>query len=373
LADHDAVLGAVAKPAEDARVAAEAKAAAEARTAAVLRAAEEARAAEAAAEAGSVDGGGDQPAAIRPGAPSQEPSPRRPTGASDQPDPNQPGVRKPTLDIPTRPKPKPEDPIPTIVAQPGDIICRFCSMPNEPTRTFCRRCGKRLGAEPLPPPKLPWYRRLFQRAPRSAKAMQAGQRPKGLGDKGQQQPSVIRRFAPFLIVAVLAFGITSVVLVPGVRTFFGDLVTDLRLRFLPEIDDVHPVKVTGAEGGTNPGKLAADFNTATFWLADPGGSATITAEFASTFNLGALVVSSGPPTEADLLKHARPKTLEITFPGTDKPAVKVALEDVFKPQPVELDVRGVKTVAVRVVDSFPAGPGGDTRVAVREIEFKQRK
>jgi hypothetical protein len=228
-----------------------------------------------------------------------------------------------------------------------------------------------LAAEAAPPPRVPWYRRIFARpAPTNV----AGDRPKGLGQAGQPRPGLLRRAIPFLLIAVLAFGVTSVLVVPDVRNFLGGVVTDLRLRFLPEISDIHPVNVKGAGVGSNTGKLAIDNNTKTFWLADPAsGDPTVTAVLDSTINLGGLVVHSGSSSATDFTSHRRPKTLELTFPGTNQPPVQVTLKDIAEPQPLAVDVRGIKTVVFRVVDWFEAAAGGDKLVAIREIELKQRR
>lgn len=244
-------------------------------------------------------------------------------------------------------------------------------MPNAPTRTFCRKCGGPLTAEAPAPVTVPWYRRIFARQPRTK---QAGERPKGLGEAGQPRSGPIRRALPFVLIVLIAFGATSIVISPGVRDFLGSFVTDLRLRFLPEIADVHPVSAQGAGVGSNIGRLALDNNTATFWLADPAtGAPTVTAGLSQATNLGGLVFHSGSTVEAAFTSHRRPKTVELTFPGTDRPAVQVVLKDVAEPQPVAVDVRGIKTVAFRVVDWFEAAAGGDKLVALREIELKERR
>jgi hypothetical protein len=363
-----------AKAADDARVAAAARAAVETRFAAEARAAEEQRlAAEArAAEAARHVAEDDQPPSARPGKRADSPPSRRPS-TTHPAEEDQPEARKPTLEVPPRPRPVREPPAPPEAprAAPGDIICRRCGTPNAPGRSFCRKCGNPLAAEAPEPPRVPWYRRIFARP---APTTVAGDRPKRLGQAGQPRPGPLRRAIPFLLIGVLAFGATSVVVVPRVRDYLGGVITDLRLRFLPEISDIHPVNVQGAGVGSNTGKLAIDNNIKTFWLADPAsGVPTVTAGLDSTVNLGGLVVHSGSSTTTEFTSHRRPKTLELTFPGTEQPPVQVTLKDVAEPQPVAIDVRGIKTVAFRVVDWFEAAAGGDKLVALREIELKQRR
>jgi hypothetical protein len=185
---------------------------------------------------------------------------------------------------------------------------------------------------------------------------------------------VIGQLVPIVLVGVLAFALTSVLVIPGVRNSIAGFATDLRLRFLPEIVDVHPVAVRGAGVGRNTAMLAIDDNTATFWLADPkAGAPTVTAEFAAPINLGGIVVHSGSTTDSDFIRHRRPKTIELSFPGTDRPPVDLVLADTADPQALAVDVRDVRTTAIRIVDWFESAAGGDALLAVREIELKERR
>jgi hypothetical protein len=303
--------------------------------------------------------------AVRPTA--TNPPPRRPATPPD----DQPEARKPTLTIPkARPQPQ-EEAMPAIEARPGDLICGVCGTPNDPARRFCRRCGSTLAAAVVAPKPPPWWRRIFRR---DRRVVPAGERPKRLGEAGRPRPSAIRRVGPLLVVAAIAFGATSLLVVPGPRAFVEGAVTDLRLRFLPQIVDIHPVGVSGPSVGANGADLTIDDNTATFWLADPAaGDATLTVDVGSTVNLGGLVVHGGSSTESDFTKHRRPRTIELTFPGTERPAVDLGLKDTSDPQPLSLDVRGVETVVIRVVDWYESGAGGDELLAIREIEFKERR
>jgi hypothetical protein len=310
-------------------------------------------------------------AAVKPGTKPVTPQPQpQPRPSIAQPD--QPEARKPQITIPPRPRPEDETQVhPVVEAKPGDIICGVCSMPNDPSRTFCRRCGSPLAAPPPPPARLPWYRRLFQSKPRAA--AEAGTRPIRMGREGQPRPGIVRRVVPLLLIALIAFGITSFLIVPGVRDAAGDLVTDLRLRFMPTITDVHPTKVQGDGVGSNDGSLAIDDNLATFWLANAGdGVPTVTADMGATINLGGLVVHSGSTTESDFSRHLRPKVIELSFPGAGKAPVQVTLQDISEPQPITLDVRDVRNVVFKVIDFFPSAAGGDDVLAIREIEVKQR-
>jgi hypothetical protein len=288
----------------------------------------------------------------------------------------QPEARKPTFE--SRPKSKPieepePEPEPEEAVPEGSIRCAVCGTANEPTRNFCRRCGKPLVAAVVPVVKpMPWYRRLFGSPPKTR--LKAGERPGGLGDGGQPRPSLLGRLVPLLLIAVVAFGVTSLAIMPDARAAIADFVTDLRLRFMPQFEDVHPVGAQGAGIEGNRGRLAVDNNTNTFWLAETGSAdPTLTVDIGATINLGALVVHSGSSTESDFTAHRRPKTLELSFPGTDHAAIEVVLADDAEPQPIALDVREIDSVVITVIDWFEAGAGGDRLLAIREIEFKERR
>jgi hypothetical protein len=286
---------------------------------------------------------------------------------------DQPESRKPTLDIQTH-KPRTEEPVPVeIVAQPGDIFCRYCGTPNDPSRTFCRKCGKPLAAATTaPPPSVPWWRRLFGSKPKAALA--AGDRPKHLGQGGQPRPGLIRRIAPVFIVAILAFGLTSLVLVPGVRDSIGDLVTDLRLRFLGELEPIIAESVGGTGVQGTAGAMAANNIRTDFWLAasdQDGGTPTITVRFEEAFYLGAILVHNGWSKDDDFTEHRRPKTLELSFPDMDIDPIRVELKDDPAEQSFYIDAKDVDTIVVKVIDTYTAG--ADEIVGLREIEFKKKQ
>ena len=244
------------------------------------------------------------------------------------------GAQLPTDAKPHEDKPAVPDRPVQFEVHPGDIICRYCGTPNDPSLTWCgsaasaRRLVQTVVVQPGP-----WWRRIFQRKPSKATSMQAGERPKGLGKDGQQGPGLVRRVVPLLLIAALAFAVTSVIVVPSVRSGIGDVITDLRMRFLSTVSDIHPVKTEG-EGvrKANDGAKAADNSTLSFWLADPrNGDPTVTSTFQGPFNLGGLVFHNGA-IEAEFTKHWRAKTIELTFPGTDLPPLRRTLEDKLPPR-----------------------------------------
>ena len=100
---------------------------------------------------------------------------------------------------------------------------------------------------------------------------------------------------------------------------------------------------------------------------------TLTVEFDRTFDLGGLVVHGGSGTEAEFLTHRRPKTIELTFPGSDQAAIEIELTDTADAQLLTVDARDVDTIVIRVVDTFDTGPNVDGLLAIREFEFKERR
>lgn len=174
---------------------------------------------------------------------------------------------------------------------------------------------------------------------------------------------------------VIALGAAAVLTVPGLRDGIANVITDLRLRFVPEMVDIDPVSTTGA-GVSNPnsGAMAGDHDTGTFWLApSDSGAPSLTVNFKDPFDLGGIVMHSGATTEGDFTLHRRPEIIELTFPGTQLEPLVVTLEDTPNPQALTLDARNIKQIVIRVTKLFPASAGGDQFLAIREIEFKARK
>lgn len=195
-----------------------------------------------------------------------------------------------------------------------------------------------------------------------------------MGEAGQPRPSPLGQIAPLLIIAVAAGAVVGYLFVPPLHQRVDGLVADLRLTYLPEISDLHPPEASGAGVDGHTGDLAVDDNTATYWLANPSaGTPTLLVELGGPTNLGGLIFHSGSATDSSFTKHRRPQTVELSFPGTDVPAIELNLEDQSEPQATTLDVRDVDSVEIRIVAWFAAGEGGDQLVALREVEFKERR
>ena len=195
-----------------------------------------------------------------------------------------------------------------------------------------------------------------------------------MGEAGQPRPSPLGQIAPLLIIAVAAGAVVGYLFVPPLHQRVDGLVADLRLSYLPEISDLHPPQASGDGVDGHTGDLAVDDNTVTYWLADPAGAGpTLTVELGAPTNLGGLIFHSGSATDSSFTKHRRPERVELSFPGTERPPIELDLKDQSEPQAISLDARGVSTVVIHVVSWFEAGAGGDQLIALREIEFKERR
>ncbi len=195
-----------------------------------------------------------------------------------------------------------------------------------------------------------------------------------MGEAGQPRPGIIKRLTPVVVVAIIAFGITSMIIVPTVRDGLLDAITDLRMRFLPELAPILAIDADGDGESEHPASAAADDNTLSYWLVDPGtDEASVTVEFDRPFNLGALVFHLGSSTEAEYNDFRRPKVFELTFPGTESEPLTVTVTDVSKDQGIAVDPRDVESTIVVTVKEWFESTGGDKRLALREIEFQERQ
>ncbi|HUG48103.1 MAG TPA: hypothetical protein VMP67_06785 [Candidatus Limnocylindria bacterium] len=215
----------------------------------------------------------------------------------------------------------------------------------------------------------PWYRRLFRRE----RALAAGERPRNMGERRGSPLGLLKPLFALLLLAIPVAAVVGYAALPDVRSRVDEVVADLRLSFLPNIDPVHPIRAEGPGPNDHPAAHATDDNTLTYWLTDPAGGGPLRVTFSEPFNLGGLVFHSGSATDSDFLLHRRPRTVELRFPGTEHDPRSIELGDDSEAQSRAFDVRDVRVIEVRVIDSYPAGPGGDNRIALREIEFKARR
>ena len=133
--------------------------------------------------------------------------------AEQQPAPVQPQAVQPQAAQRRKP-PKVQPGKPTRTPQKGDLICGECGEANSPGRKFCSRCGTSLAAAMVV--KIPWWKRIFRRKPKSA---MAGERPWTAKDGGKKKPkrkgigrfiAPIRRVGSIVFLALgLLYGIYS--------------------------------------------------------------------------------------------------------------------------------------------------------------------
>jgi hypothetical protein len=300
-----------------------------------------------------------------------------PARAPGTPVPDQPAARRPTY-VPETPRPAtPARPVEARVAQPGDRICSNCSEPNDPTRKFCRRCGTSLAVAAVQPEvRLPWWRRIFQRQPKAAKAYAAGERTgsmKPKGAKGAGSGRKIPQVGTLIkggLALLIGFGIIGAVVFPSIPQMLlsgsTGFVDDIRKMFAPTFAPVHPIGATASsETADHTAGLAIDTFLNTDWQSTEA-TPTLTVTFQTAIDLGAVYVYSG--TAKDFTTIRRPSKLEFIFP--DGSSKTIDLVDDVKPQQFQIDANDIKNLQVKVLET--AGPDG-TPVALSELEFFMKK
>lgn len=300
--------------------------------------------------------------------------PARPPGV---PQTGQPEARKPTV-VPDRPRPTTAArPVEARVAQPGDRICSNCSEPNDPTRKFCRRCGTSLTAAPIQAAvRLPWWRRIFRREPKPAKAYAAGERTGAMQPKGARGAGPGRKLPQVgtlvkgALGLLIGFGIIGAVVFPSIPQMViaggTGFVDDIRKLLVPTYAIVHPIGATASsEIEGHPGSLVIDDAVDTDWQSTEA-TPTLTITFQNPIDLGAVYVHSG--TAANFIDIRRPSKLEFVFPDGSSKAID--LVDDHAPQQFQVDANDIKTLEVKIPSTN--GPDG-TPVALSEIEFFMKK
>jgi len=308
-----------------------------------------------------------EPPAVRPGVP-------LPSAGIGLPDDGQPLERRPTDQVPRTIRPAPVTPPPIGAARPGDIICANCHTPNEPSRHFCRACGKPLAAA-APAPGVPWWRRLFARKPAAPPA--AGTRTdeqretrRGTGSLGR----ALRNFVALLFVVITTFGLAGYVAVPSVRSLIDDGVRTV-LRNFEQPVRVFPTGASGDQIAGHPPELAQDNSHNLYWAGPTSGSLpTITYTFQKPTDIVEVIVTPGA--EDNLTDFARPKELRFTF--SDGTVLTTALveaslidapsggDKVLANQRFPTNAHNVTKVTVEVRSLYP---GTRPAVAIAELQF----
>jgi ribosomal protein L40E len=289
---------------------------------------------------------------VSPGAPpSDQPAARRPTFAPDTPVRAAPAARA----------------VEARVAQPGDRICAKCGEPNDPTRKFCRRCGTNLTATAVQPVKrLPWWRRIFRRQP---KTYTAGERVGSMrtpGSKGKPRSfkpmSVIRAVLAILV----AVGVVGVIAVPSMQGLVlgrgGEIVDNIRKFFVPTLGIVHPISASASSEAPDHGpRLLIDTYNNTDWRTDEA-TPTITVTFQSPVDLAKLYVHNG--SSENYTDFRRPTKLQVVVPGGSPQDITLA--DDHKVQQFDVNANGLTTLEIRILET--TGPT-DQAIALSELEF----
>jgi hypothetical protein len=64
------------------------------------------------------------------------------------------------------------------LVRPGEVACPTCGVGNDPERSFCRKCGTSMTAEPTTTAKKSWWKKLITKEEKKKKKVHAaGERP----------------------------------------------------------------------------------------------------------------------------------------------------------------------------------------------------
>lgn len=196
-----------------------------------------------------------------------------------------------------------------------------------------------------------------------------------MGAAGQPQRSLLKPVLALILVVVVAGAAFGYASVPTIRDRVDSLIGDLRLRFMPTLEDVivSADQVTGEGIGENIAHNAVDGIGNTHWLTDETpGPPTLRVDLDRPVYLGAFIFHTGSGTDAEFLQHRRPSVVEVSFPGTGADAMTVNLSNTHEAQSFPIDQRDVSSIVFRILETY--GPGQtDELVALRLIEIKERR
>lgn len=275
----------------------------------------------------------------------------------------------------TRPAPAAEAPAPPRTYTPGDLICGQCGEGNTPNRKFCRRCGSSLEAAiVVPVPKVPWWKRIFQR---KKATLAAGERPAhGHGSRSARKPSVVGRVLKIILALAVVAGIVAVAgpYRTTVENKLKSVTTSIRKKVSPHYNLVTPLSATSTS--SIPGHLASqaiDGHTNTWWQAQPSATLGVGVSMSILFapapqqpiNLDRVNVFSG--IGATFVAEPRPKTVLITYSNGQSDTL--TLKNQPDAQLLTLDHgHGIRGLTIAIESSYPSSTGG-TSVTLSELEF----
>lgn len=299
--------------------------------------------------------------------------------AADQPAPVQPQAVQPQAAQRRKP-PKVQPGKPTRTPQKGDLICGECGEANSPGRKFCSRCGTSLAAATVM--KIPWWKRIFRRRPKSA---MAGERPWTAKEGGKKKPKrkgIGRFVAPVRRVGSIVFLVLGILY--GVYSPFRHWVND---RYHDGKDKVmsviHPQfdPITAGPGTTSnevtpldpdhPAAMATDGFKNTYWLSAPpseGFRPELDVALTEKVDLAKIIVRTGA--SDDFQGHHRPKTMLFIFDNGEQ--YEVQLKNTPDEQKITIhNGSGVQRFKIAVTAIYESINGTD--MGLTEIEFFKKK
>lgn len=295
-----------------------------------------------------------------------------------QPAPVQPQAVQPQA--PQRKKPPKVQPgKPTRTPQKGDLICGECGEANAPGRKFCSRCGTSLAAAVVV--KIPWWKRVLRRKPKSA---MAGERPWTAKEGGKKRPKrkgIARFIGPVRRIGGIVLLVLGILY--GVYSPFRNWVNDQYTHGKDKVMSViHPQfdQVTVGPGTTSndvtpnpdhPGTMAVDGFKNTYWLTAPPSDTfrpEIEVQLTEKVDLAKVIVRTGA--SDDFQGHHRPKALLFIF--DTGASFEVQLKNTPDAQTVTIhngkDVQHFKIAVTSIYESL-----NGTDVGLTEIEFFKKK
>jgi hypothetical protein len=271
--------------------------------------------------------------------------------------------------------------------KPGDLVCGSCGAGNDQGRKFCRQCGASLVAAVVEP-KLPWWKRLFQRNKKKVPPP----RPTGPGrpSKRTQRRRTTRKILSYIrmgVALVAVLGVLGISFYEPWRKAVTDFTSckkrQIQAVVKPPVKNV-PLKsaTSTSEFGNHEAFDAFDSSPATFWQAGPPPPPgapperlSLTVEFVEPATVRQIHFFPGLPKAVDATSHPTPRTVVMTFRNEKGETVgkqeRVVLETNVAKEDQLLKLKAkknVRSVEVAIIDVFPA-QGTGTQVAISDVQF----
>ena len=254
----------------------------------------------------------------------------------------------------TTPRPAPTlPPVMAEVAQPGDILCPNCKLPNSPSRHFCERCGADLGSA----------------------AAHAGGRGQFVAGT---RPKIRRRRFPVALVVIIA-----IVLVAGAVAYVER--APLRVIASNVLDHVAPQKPenpiqngwsASSSAVGHPPSLAFDGYVNTDW--EPSGPGTgvgqyLAASFGKPFRLVYLQIRPGAAqTQHSFLAQGRPSSVLVTMTLSTGAIVTATISLADEPTDQQFLIGQSDVTKVQLTVLASQGTTATAPLAITEVEFRTR-